>query len=327
MLDVRRLRVLLAVREQGGVTAAARALAFTSPAVSQQIAALERQVGVALLDRSSRPSRLTAAGDRLADHAVAVLAGLEAAAADVAALAGEGPSGTVRVGCIPSAGQAVLPGVVRRLAGSAPALRLQVEQLEPEASLPAVARGDLDLAIASEFSMTPDPHDGRDRRRLERHDLGVEPLVVVVPVAHGEPGPDVELQRLRDDVWLASLPGSTCHEMLRRACAPAGFQPVEGGHAGEFAMVLALVAAGGGIALVPSMAVPEPVPAGLRVLAVAGGGVERTVYAVVRRGTVGHPAIHATLDAVREAAGSVIAASPTAGPESDPQSGPRSDPK
>jgi DNA-binding transcriptional LysR family regulator len=299
MLDVRRLRVLLAVREQGGVTAAARALAFTSPAVSQQIAALERQVGTALLDRSSRPTRLTAAGERLADHAVTVLAGLEAAAADVAALAHDGPSGTVRIGTIPTAGQAILPPAVEAVRTRAPHLRVHVEQLEPEDGLPAVARGDLDLAIASEYAMTP---RRPDRHRLERHDIGVEPLVVAVPTGHRHAGATVALDRLRDETWLAALPGSTCHVMLRRACALAGFEPVEGGHVGEFAMTLALVAAGAGVALVPSIAVPAPsARPGVRILTVEDPGVERTLYVVLRRGTLGHPAVRTMLDAVREA--------------------------
>jgi DNA-binding transcriptional LysR family regulator len=310
MLDVRRLRVLLAVREQGGVAAAARALSFTPPAVSQQIAALERQVGTTLLDRSSRPARLTPAGERLADHAGTVLAGLEAAAADLAAFTDGGPAGTLRIGVIPTVGRAILPGAVRALAGCAPGLRLQIEQSEPEDSLPAVARGDLDLAVGSEYAMTPHRRD----QRLERHDLAVEPLLVAVPSGHREAGDSVALGRLRDETWLAAMPGSSCLTMLRRAGAASGFEPVEGGHCAEFAMALALVAAGAGIALVPAIAVPSPPPDGVRILAVQGGRVERTLYAVLRRGTAGHPALAATLAALSAATSARLGSASSASP-------------
>jgi DNA-binding transcriptional LysR family regulator len=302
MLDVRRLRVLLAVREQGGVAAAARALTFTPPAVSQQIAALEREVGTTLLDRSSRPARLTAAGERLADHAGTVLAGLEAAAADVAALADGSPTGVLRIGVIPTVGRAVLPTVVRRLVASAPALRLHVEQLEPEDSLPALARGDLDVAVASEFALTPRRRD----HRTERVDLAVESLLVAVPATHPQPGPSVALEALRDESWLAALPGSSCRIMLQRACAAAGFEPVECGHCSEFDMMLALVGAGLGVALVPAISVPVPPPSDVRILTVDGDRVARTLFASVRRGTAGHPGIRATLAALREAASEVV---------------------
>src|SRR5882724_4651971 len=127
MLDVRRLRVLLAVAEQGGIAAAARALSFTPPAISQQIAALERQVDTELVDRSQRTARLTPAGQRLAGHARQVLAGLEAAEADLASLGG-GVRGTLRVGVVPTLGRGLLPGVLAGLAGTAPDLDFQVDQ-------------------------------------------------------------------------------------------------------------------------------------------------------------------------------------------------------
>src|SRR5262245_1609536 len=115
MLDVRRLRVLLAVQQHGGVAAAARALSFTPPAVSQQMPALERQVGLARLDREPRRARLTAAGERLASHAAAVLARMEEAEAELAGLGGESPAGVVRLGVIPTVGRVLLPAALRSL--------------------------------------------------------------------------------------------------------------------------------------------------------------------------------------------------------------------
>lgn len=121
-MDARRLRVLLAVAEHGSVAEAARALSFTPPAVSQQVAALERQLGLTLLDRTQRRARLTPVGERLVAHARSVLAALETAEAEVRAWSGE-VEGVVRVGAIPTLAKAVLPRVFRRLAGRAPARR------------------------------------------------------------------------------------------------------------------------------------------------------------------------------------------------------------
>src|SRR3954467_12858972 len=120
MLDVRRLKVLLAVSEHGGGAAAARAVSFPPPppapppAVSQQLAALERQLDVALVDRTQRTVRLTAAGERLAGHARLVLAGLAAAEVDLANLDGT-VRGLLRIASVPTIGQTLLPRVVRRL--------------------------------------------------------------------------------------------------------------------------------------------------------------------------------------------------------------------
>jgi len=300
MLDMRRLRVLLAVQQHGGVAAAARALSFTPPAVSQQIAALERQVGLALLDREPRRARLTAAGERLATHAAAVLARMEEAEAELAGFGGERPTGVVALGVIPTVGRALLPAALRALAGTAPDLQVRVEQLEPEGSLPAVARGELDLAVASEYTMTPRRRDPR----LERRDLGVEPVYVAVPETHRAPDRKVRLAELADERWIAPAEPSSCFTMLERACAQAGFDPLVHGHCADFSMALALVAAGQGVAIVPSIAAGPPYqPAvdGVRLLLTREPAVTRTLYAVVRRGAGAHPGIAHVLAAVAEA--------------------------
>lgn len=149
--------MLPAVAEYGGVAAAARALSFTPPAVSQQLAALERQLGVSLVDRSGRTAVLTLPGRRLAEHAQELLAGLEAAESDVAALAHRDGAvqGVLTIATIPTLGRALLPGVLAQLARTAPQLDLRIEQLEPQESLPRLTRGELDLALAAEFALTP----------------------------------------------------------------------------------------------------------------------------------------------------------------------------
>jgi DNA-binding transcriptional LysR family regulator len=298
MLDVRRLRVLLAVAEHGGIAAAARALSFTPPAVSQQIAALERQLDVPLVDRSQRNVRLTDAGQRLAGHARLVLAGLEAAEVDMG-----NPEGTVRgllrVAAIPTLGQALLPSAVARMRASAPDVELRIDQAEPEDSLPALARGAYDLALAGEYGLAPRRLD----TSVERLDLLAEPVLIAVPLDHPAAGPEVHLADLRDARWIAPAPGSSCAVLLERSCAVAGYEPDVVGHVADFAMAAALVGAGHGVALIPTSVSPAaPEERGIRLLRSTEPEIHRTLYAAVRAGTRQHPAIGCLLDALAEAA-------------------------
>lgn len=296
MLDVRRLRVLLAVHQHGGVAAAARALSYTPPAVSQQLAALEREAGQALVDRAAHRATLTPAGMMLAEHAADVLARLEQAEAALAGHAEGGPVGVVRVGSIPTVGTAVLPGVIRSVRAGLPGLVLRVEQVEPEDSLPAVARGDLDLALAGEYALTPRRPDAR----LQRVDLVTEPVLVALPEGHpavSGPGP-VDLAGMAAEPWVAPAGGSSCFAMLERACAAAGFAPDVVGHCADFPMALALVSAGQGLAIVPGIAAGPPYASAVPgvVLREASPPVHRRLFAAVRRGSAGHPALAAVLD-------------------------------
>ena len=295
MLDVRRLRVLLAVHEHGGVAAAARALTFTPPAVSQQLAALEREAGQALVDRAAHRATLTPAGVLLAEHAAAVLARLEQAEAELAGHGAGGPAGVVRVGTIPTVGTAVLPAVIRDLRAAAPGLVLRVEQLEPEQSLPAVARGDLDLALGGEYALTPRRPDAR----LHRVDLVDEPVLVALPQGHPSAGAAaVDLAGLAAEPWVAPADPSSCFTMLERACAAAGFAPDVVGHCADFPMALAMVSAGQGLAIVPRIAAAPPYAVAVPgvVLRPASTPVHRRLFAAVRRGSAGHPALAAVLD-------------------------------
>jgi len=294
MLDVRRLRVLLAVAEHGGIAAAARALTFTPPAVSQHVAALERQLGVPLVDRGGRTARLTAAGQRLAGHARQVLAGLEAAEADMARLGGA-PHGTLAVGTIATLGQTVLPAALATLA---PGVDLRIEECEPEDGLPALGRGELDVVLGCEYTLAP----RRAMVRVERVDLFTEALLVAVPAGHPLAGPEVDLAELRDERWIAPAAGSACETILRRSCALAGYDPHVVAHCGDFVVATALVRAGHGVALLPGIATP-PLGGGVRLLGVRRPGVQRTLYAAIRQGTRQHPLVSCLLDAVTTAAG------------------------
>jgi len=291
MLDVRRLRVVLAVAEHGGVAAAARALSFTAPAVSQQLAALERQLDVALVDRSGRTAVLTAAGQRLAEHARTVLAQLEAAEADVADHSGA-PRGVLRIGSVQTLGRALLPGVLAELAVVAPQVDLRIEQLEPEASLVALARGELDLALAGEYALTP----RRQQVAVDRLDLAAEPVHVAVPASHTlADSPEVHLSDLRSERWIAPAAGSSCALLLERSCALAGYEPHVVARCADFAMAAALVSAGHGVTLLPACAAADR-PPHVRLLHALDPPIHRTIYAATRLGTRRHPLLACLLD-------------------------------
>ncbi|WP_336207056.1 LysR family transcriptional regulator [Nonomuraea sp. LPB2021202275-12-8] len=299
MLDVRRLRVLLAVADHGGIAAAARALTFTPPAVSQHIAALERQVGMLLVDRSGRTARLTAAGDRLAGHARHVLADLEAAEADLASLDGD-LRGTLVVGAIATLGRTLLPATLTALRTTAPEVDLRLEECEPEDGLPALMRGELDVVLAGEYGLTPQ----RPQAHIDRIDLFAEPLMIAVARDHPLQGPEVELAHLRDERWIAPAAGSSCETMLRRSCALAGFEPHVVAHSGDFAVAAALAGAGHGITLLPAIATSPRLgdAAGVRLLGVHQPGMHRTLYAAIRQGARRHPLVGCVLDALTTSA-------------------------
>src|SRR5580704_7294220 len=205
MLDVRRLRVLHAVSTYGSVTAAAAALGYSAPAISQQLAALEREVGMRLTERVGRGIELTPAAGILVAHADALLARLDAAESDLAALRDQ-VSGRVALAAFPSAGAAIVPPAWAALARSAPQVRLDLVEMEPEESLPAVLRGELDVAVAHEYDLMPRPLDPL----FERRELLTDPVVLAIRAddplvvgAGGRPAARVELSGLAGRPFLA----------------------------------------------------------------------------------------------------------------------------
>ena len=221
MLDMRRLRILHAVSAHGSVTAAAAALGYSAPAVSQQLAALERDVGMQLTERAGRGIGLTAAAGLLVAHTDALLAQLEAAEADLAALRDQ-VAGRVALAAFPSAAAAIVPGAWAELAGSAPQVQLDLVEMEPEEALPAVLRGAADVAIAHEYDLLPRPLDPL----FERRELVSDPVCVAVPAGSAAAaGGPLELRSLTSQPFLAPRSNTSCAEMIQRACARAASSP------------------------------------------------------------------------------------------------------
>jgi DNA-binding transcriptional LysR family regulator len=291
MLDMRRLRVLHAVSAHGSVTAAAAALGYSAPAVSQQLAALEREVGMQLTERAGRGIGLTTAAGLLVAHTDALLAQLDAAEADLAALRDQ-VAGRVTLAAFPSAAAAIVPAAWATLAGSAPHVQLDLVEMEPEEALPAAARGEIDVAIAHEYDLLPRPLDPL----FERRELLSDPVWLAVPASSPTAEGPLELRSLTSQPFLAPRSNTSCAEMIQRACARAGFVPRVVARASDFHVLLSLVAAGAGVTLVPRLAAWH-LPPGVALVQLAEP-VTRRVFTVSRRGGDRQPAVRVVLDAL-----------------------------
>ncbi|WP_263249301.1 LysR family transcriptional regulator [Saccharopolyspora rosea] len=292
MIDPRRLQVLRALADHGTVRATAEALYLTPSAVSQQLTALESEVGQSLLARQGRRVRLTAAGELLVEHAKAVLAELERAEASLAACA-TGAVGKVEVASFASAiTQVVAPSIVA-LRRRAPRVRVVVRDAEAHNSLMMLLAGETDIAISMEYSSTLPT----DESRLSRFPLYSEPFDVVLPPAHPfAERAAVAVADLRDEEWIAPLPGNPCRAVAQVFCENAGFVPRITHTSDDFHAVVALVAAGTGVALVPRTAVGDD--HGALVRPVAGPPPTRRVFAAVQCGRQEHPLVRVVLDAL-----------------------------
>jgi DNA-binding transcriptional LysR family regulator len=298
MLDVRRLRLLRDLAHLGTIAAVARAHAYTPSAVSQQLAALQRDAGgVPLLEHTGRGVSLTAAGLALVRHTETVLAALEAATAELAATR-RGLSGTVRIGAFPSAVRTLLSPALVALGRDHPSLDLMVTELDPVAVPGALRDRRLDVALLHDYDIVPVEPDPA----LESVSLLDETVFLAVPAgaeAHwpgglaAGPGDPVAAARHAD--WIVASPGTLCHAVALQACQAAGFAPRVRHHADDFSAVLALVAAGQGVSLVPQLGAAQP-PSGVRLLALPA---RRRTRVACRRGAGAHPAVAACVAALR----------------------------
>ena len=291
MLDVRRLRLLRDLAHLGTIAAVAQAHTYTPSAVSQQLAALEREAGVPLLERSGRRVTLTPAAAVLVQHAEAVLAALERATAAVTA-ARTGLSGALRVGAFPTAVRTLLPAALVALGRDHPGLDLMVTELDPVAVPDALRDRRLDVALVHDYDVVPVEPDPA----LDAVPLLDEAVFLAIPAAaDGEATPGVDPVRAAwHAAWIVGSPGTLCHTVAMRTCRAAGFTPRVRHHADDFTTVLALVAAGQGVSLVPQLAVAQP-PAGVQLIPL---GIRRRTRIAYRQGAAAHPAVAACVAAI-----------------------------
>ncbi len=296
MLSPRRLLVLREFVAQGTIAGAAEALAFTPSAISQQLAQLQREAGVELFRKAGRRLELTDAGRMLAARAGGVLAGLEELEADLAREAGE-VRGVVRVAAFQTATRALVMPALERLAAEHPALRVELTELEAEESLPLLARGGVDIAVAEEYEHAPRPH----LAELHRDELEADELLLTLPCDHALAGHDgpVRLGSLRDEAWATARAGTHYADMFVRTCRIAGgFEPDIHHRVNDIQMLLDLVAVSGAAALLPSLGRPEEDPRVL-VLPLAEGPFTRALFVATRAADRGRPSTAAVVDAVR----------------------------
>lgn len=294
MLDVRRLRVLREVALRGSIAGAAESLRFTPSAVSQQVAKLEAEAGVPLVERGPRSIRLTPAGWRLVEHAEVILEQLAEAEADLRELGGSPPR--LRVGANTTAAAGIVPDALARFGALEPGIEVTVTEADPLVSLARVRARELDLAIVFEYDHVPLPSDPRVELEL----LLEEPLRIVLPASHPAAGRRVvRLLDLAGDTWIRSTSRSSCNPFTERACRAAGFEPRVRFEFDDYTAMQNLVASGAGIAFAPDLALSRLSP-GVAVRPIAFGP-KRRVLAAFRAGERGGGGLPGMLASLREA--------------------------
>lgn len=245
VLDVGRLRVLAAVAREGSITAAAEALHYAQPSVSHQLARLEAEVGMPLLQRMGRGIRLTDAGRLLAERAEQILAQVESAHAELEELAGM-RTGRVRLAAFPSALATIVPAAAAAILSAYPGVELSLTEAEPPEAFAALRAGEIDAAVVFEYGEAP----AVDRRDTTLIPLLDEPLYLVTPRRDGDHA-QPELRDFADQRWIAGC--ERCREHLVDACKDVGFTPRVDFETEDFVAVQALVAAGLGVSLLPGL--------------------------------------------------------------------------
>jgi DNA-binding transcriptional LysR family regulator len=253
MPDLRQLRALQAVAEAGSFSGAADALDYTQPAVSKSIATLERELGAVLVERQSRPVRLTDAGAALVRHADDVFARLSSAKLEIEAIT-QAEAGTVAVGTFGSAASAFVVDALCEFRKRHPDVRVSIVEGMPSSLVRRLRAGELDLAVVFDF-----PAAGEDiGEGLELHQLLDQPFDIVLPGSHPlAPENRVRPAELANDDWILQDfgPESPTLKLIGRMCAAAGFEPRVAFRVNDCQVILAMVAAGEGVSILPRLMV------------------------------------------------------------------------
>ncbi len=277
-METRRLQLLLELSRLGSMRAVADALGMTTSTVSQQIAVLAREAGTALIEPDGRRVRLTPAGRRLTEHAVTILAAVDAARLDLDPDAE--PAGTLRVAGFATAVRRSLLPVVADLAGSHPRVRLLIHEHEPAEALALLAADDVDLALVYDYNLAPIPAD----RRVERTPLWSAAWGLGVPgrekrrAAGTAP---VTFEQFRDDDWIVNSRNTADETVVRTVASMSGFEPRIAHRVDSLGLVQDLILAGLGVGLLPADQATRP---GVDLLPLAEPEIRLRSYAVTRPG-------------------------------------------
>jgi len=297
MDDLRLLKVLREVALRGSFSAAADALSYSQPAVSQQIARLETQAGVKLIERQPKGIRLTPAGEALVRHTERILSQLAEAQAELSEIA-TSARGRLRLGAFATAAGTIVPRAVSAFRRLRPGVRVELVLMDPPESIPALRRGDIDIAISEEGGFEADPVlDGLGVERLMD-----DVLYALLPQAHPlATRRAIALGDLQDEEWMLVGLRGTCADsnIVLRACKDAGFEPHVAYTSDDYFAIQGLVASGMGVALVPGLALMSA-RADVEVRPLRGRPPYRRIGAVFPPDPVGPTAV--MLDCLRDAA-------------------------
>lgn len=290
MLEIRRLRLLLELQRRGTIAAVAEALHFSPSGVSQQLALLESEVGVPLLDRVGRKVRLTEAAQLLAEHADEVIRQMERAEARVLALAGQ-TTGTVRIATFQTAALTLVPRTLDQLAGL-DGVRIELTQIEPEEALPALLARDFDLMIGEEYPNLALPISDD----VDRMVLGQDALELALPESERTSSVP-SLLDAADCAWVMEPPGSLSRQWALELCRRTGFEPDVQFESEDMLTHRELVLRGHAAAFLPAL-----LSRNMRVpLSTHDIGQSRTIFSAVRQGRQEHPSILAVRAALAAA--------------------------
>jgi DNA-binding transcriptional LysR family regulator len=287
------MAVLREVVARGSFSAAAETLHLSQSAVSQQVAALEKEVGQPLLERTSAGPKLTPAGETLVAHADAVLTRLGEAERELAEIAGlEG--GRLRLMSFPTASATLLTRAMSAFHARFPSVELHFSDGEPEDSLPALRRGDIDVAVAFDYPGMASEW-GRD---TEAELILEEPMRMALPQGHPLVGAKtIKVDALREENWLCGSAPSSCREFVLEVGRAAGFEPRISFESDDYKVIQGLVAAGLGVTVLPELAGEHP---GVELRDIRGGNPVRRVWAVTREAASRSPAAEQMVAILRE---------------------------
>jgi DNA-binding transcriptional LysR family regulator len=295
MYNVSRLNAFREVIDRGSFSAAADALSYSQSAVSQAIATLEGEVGTALVERRRGGVRPTAAGAALAGHIAGILAQMEAAEAEIAAIAA-GRGGRLRTASFPTAGSSLMPPAIAGFRASHPGVEVTLAEGEPEEVGPRLRAGEFDLVLLFEFEGVGE-RLGAGMRRFELLD---DLLHLALPREHPLAGrPRLRLEDLRDEAWVQTSAASPCARHVVRSCHAAGFEPRVSFESDDYLTVQGLVAAEVGVALIPGLALTEA-REDIVIRELSPASPVRKVFAAIPRGAAVTPAVATMLEILRE---------------------------
>jgi DNA-binding transcriptional LysR family regulator len=287
-VDPRRLRLLLELSRRGSMRAVAEELGYTTSTVSQQLAVLAREAGATLIEPEGRRVRLTPAGRRLAEHAVTILAALEAARADLDP--GGEPAGLVRVAGFATAVRRSLVPVLAQLSAEHPAVRLQIHEHEPAEAFELLAADEVDLALVYDYTLAPAALDPALRATplwTARWELGAP----VADTAADADAPAV-FRRFARAGWIVNSRNVADEQVVRTIASLAGFEPRIAHRVDSLELVQDLIVAGLGVGLLPG---DGRLVGGVRLVALRRPEVALRAYAVTRPGRESWPPLRLVL--------------------------------